>query len=98
MPPRWRHHRCLDGSLHHGDWPAKGHRLDSVFKRLDAKIEFIATNHLAPPPVQASIPPILHSIVAPSMKTSRNLCPALSHFGNHSFYHSPFLWTDRLMV
>src|SRR6266516_92854 len=98
MPSRWRHHGSLDGSLNHGGWPTKGHWLDSVFKRLDGTIEFIATNHLTPPSVQASIPPILHSIVAPSMQTPCDFCPALSHFSNHSFYHSTFLRTDRLMV
>src|SRR6267378_4039827 len=37
--------------------------------------------------IHAAIPPVFDSVVASIAKSSRNLCPTLPHFIDHSFNH-----------
>lgn len=48
--------------------------------------------------VHASIPPVLHSVVAAPSESSGNLSPSLAHLSDHLLDHEAFLRSDWLMV
>lgn len=60
-----------------GEWPL---RMMVVVMLLLGIMRPLAETHSSPP-VHASIPPILDSVVAPSMQPPRNLGPPLAHLG-----------------
>lgn len=48
--------------------------------------------------IHASVPPILHGIVAASTKSPGNLGPPLSHLGDHLLNQHTLLCRNRLMI
>jgi hypothetical protein len=50
------------------------------------------------PPVLASVPPILYSVIAASIEASCDLCPSLSHFMDHALDLLPLFRRDRVVV
>lgn len=76
--------------------------LDLVMMALDvvlANLELRATCLLvASASVHASIPPILHGIVAAAAEPASDLCPPLAHLGDHLLDHDAFLRSNGVMV
>ena len=48
--------------------------------------------------IHSTIPPILHCVVASSMKPSGDLGPSLAHFANQLLNDLTFLGSDRVMI
>lgn len=48
--------------------------------------------------IHASVPPVLHSIVATTSQSARDFGPALTHFGHHSLNLATLLVGDGIMV
>lgn len=52
----------------------------------------------APSSVHATVPPVLHSVVAATTQAAGDLSPSLAHFANHLLDQQPFFRGDRVMV
>lgn len=57
-----------------------------------------ATNDQASPSIHASIPPILHCIIAASVQSAGNLGPAFAHLAHELLDEYALLRTDWLMI
>ena len=67
--------------------------------RLLADFKLSATRVVvASPTVHATIPPVLHCIVATPSEAPCNLGPPLAHLANHLLDNETFLWRDGLVV
>ena len=58
----------------------------------------LTSNDEATSAIHTTIPPILDGVVTSSFKSPCDLCPALSHFSDHSLDFLAFFRRDRIMV
>jgi hypothetical protein len=56
------------------------------------------TDNEAPSSVHATIPPILHGIIAPAIESSCDLSPPFSHLGNQTLNLETFFGADWFMI
>ncbi len=106
----WRYHRMFDSvmvrgdsnrhsaSWHALDWSRKRQRFGFLIEILRAVILAFAPADDSTSTIHAAVPPILHSVIAASSKSTGDFGPALAHLAYQSFDKLAFIWRDRLMV
>lgn len=87
--------------LLHGRWRWKTLNLSMALSRLLLlpDLKFCTTLLLiTSTSIHTTVPPVLHSIVAASTKTSSDLCPSLAHVVYHLLDQDAFVRGDGIMI